>query len=51
VPNAVDAAKFTPDPSQRSPRGTVNVVIMSRLVYRKGTDLLAQVISHPHHVT
>jgi phosphatidylinositol glycan class A protein len=33
-----------PDPSKRSPRGTINIVIISRLVYRKGTDLLAQII-------
>ena len=44
VPNAVDASKFMPDPSKRSPRGTINIVIISRLVYRKGTDLLAQII-------
>ena len=61
IPNAVDAARFTPDPAQR-PRDrcalrcdaraarvltwqrSVVVVCMSRLVYRKGTDLLAAVI-------
>lgn len=43
IPNAVDAARFTPDPARR-PRDRVVVVAMSRLVYRKGTDLLAAVI-------
>ncbi|XP_035663691.1 N-acetylglucosaminyl-phosphatidylinositol biosynthetic protein-like [Branchiostoma floridae] len=43
VPNAVDSTVFTPDPSQqRSDR--VTVVVMSRLVYRKGIDLLAGII-------
>lgn len=44
IPNAVDSTKFTPDPSQRHPRHTINIVLLSRLVYRKGIDLLAQVI-------
>ncbi|CAN0251775.1 unnamed protein product, partial [Phaeothamnion confervicola] len=44
IPNAVDPSKFTPDPTRRSPAGTVNVVIVSRLVYRKGIDLVAPVI-------
>lgn len=48
IPNAVDPDKFTPDPSQRR-RGDegedrINVVIVSRLVYRKGIDLVAKVI-------
>lgn len=44
IPNAIDPSKFTPDPSARFPKGTVNVVIMSRLVYRKGIDLVAPVV-------
>ncbi|CAM9684898.1 unnamed protein product, partial [Ectocarpus sp. 6 AP-2014] len=44
IPNAIDPSKFTPDPSARFPKGTINVVIMSRLVYRKGIDLVAPVI-------
>lgn len=36
VPNAVDPDKFTPDPAKRSPSHTINIVIVSRLVYRKG---------------
>lgn len=52
IPNAIDANQFTPksktadkdmtialDPSKR-----VNIVVVSRLVYRKGIDLLVRVI-------
>ncbi|XP_065363967.1 phosphatidylinositol N-acetylglucosaminyltransferase subunit A [Calliphora vicina] len=52
IPNAVDTALFTPDPSQRPNDGTINIVVASRLVYRKGIDLLANIIprfkSMPH---
>ncbi|XP_037807087.1 phosphatidylinositol N-acetylglucosaminyltransferase subunit A [Lucilia sericata] len=52
IPNAVDTALFTPDPSQRPTDGTINIVVASRLVYRKGIDLLANIIprfkSMPH---
>jgi len=46
IPNAVDTTKFTPNLSARHsiPQGRINVVIMSRLVYRKGIDLLIHVI-------
>jgi len=44
IPNAVDATKFTPDPSKRYPLNTINIVLLSRLVYRKGIDLLVKVI-------
>jgi phosphatidylinositol N-acetylglucosaminyltransferase subunit A len=44
IPNAVDATKFTPDPSQRYPSNTINIVLLSRLVYRKGIDLLVKII-------
>ncbi|RYH20903.1 glycosyltransferase [archaeon] len=44
IPNAVDPTKFTPDPSRRYPTNTINVVVLSRLVYRKGIDLLVKVI-------
>ncbi|XP_013404356.1 N-acetylglucosaminyl-phosphatidylinositol biosynthetic protein-like [Lingula anatina] len=43
IPNAVDATAFTPAPENRK-KGRVTVVVMSRLVYRKGTDLLAGII-------
>lgn len=44
IPNAVDTALFTPNPSQRPTDGTINIMVASRLVYRKGTDLLAGLI-------
>ncbi|CAB3235681.1 unnamed protein product [Arctia plantaginis] len=44
IPNAVDAYTFTPDPSQRDPH-VITIVIVSRLVYRKGVDLMAAVIA------
>lgn len=43
IPNAIDASKFTPDPDMRS-KDRVKVVIVSRLVYRKGVDLLVGII-------
>lgn len=43
IPNAVDATLFTPDTSKRS-TDFITIVVVSRLVYRKGVDLLAHVI-------
>lgn len=43
IPNAVDATVFVPDPTRRNPN-RITVVIVSRLVYRKGTDLLTVII-------
>ncbi|KAJ8964138.1 hypothetical protein NQ314_005106 [Rhamnusium bicolor] len=43
IPNAVDTYSFTPDPTQRS-KSHITVVVVSRLVYRKGVDLTAQII-------
>lgn len=43
IPNAVDTSVFTPDPTKRDPT-KITVVVISRLVYRKGVDLLAGVI-------
>ena len=40
---AVDATQFQPDPSRRR-QGRITIVALSRLVYRKGIDLLALVI-------
>lgn len=45
IPNAIDTTKFVPDPSKRDPN-KITVVVMSRLVYRKGIDLLIEVIPH-----
>jgi phosphatidylinositol glycan class A protein len=45
IPNAVDTTQFTPNPSARDPNpNKVAIVIVSRLVYRKGIDLLFGVI-------
>uniref|UniRef100_A0A1A9X022 phosphatidylinositol N-acetylglucosaminyltransferase n=1 Tax=Glossina brevipalpis TaxID=37001 RepID=A0A1A9X022_9MUSC len=44
IPNAVDTAFFIPDPSQRPNDGSINIVLASRLVYRKGIDLSASII-------
>ncbi|KAI9092853.1 hypothetical protein DFS34DRAFT_652814 [Phlyctochytrium arcticum] len=43
IPNAVVAADFTPDVTARS-KDRITIVIASRLVYRKGVDLMVQVI-------
>ena len=43
ISNAVDTDVFTPDPSQRDVN-KVTIVVISRLVYRKGMDLLAALI-------
>lgn len=40
IPNAVDCSKFKPDPSKRYPLNTINIVVVSRLTFRKGVDLL-----------
>uniref|UniRef100_A0A3Q2PQZ8 phosphatidylinositol N-acetylglucosaminyltransferase n=1 Tax=Fundulus heteroclitus TaxID=8078 RepID=A0A3Q2PQZ8_FUNHE len=43
IPNAVDPTEFVPDPSQRPP-DRITIVVISRLVYRKGIDLLGGII-------
>nr|XP_022901009.1 N-acetylglucosaminyl-phosphatidylinositol biosynthetic protein [Onthophagus taurus] len=43
IPNAVDTSMFIPDPSKSS-QTHITIVIISRLVYRKGVDLMAQII-------
>lgn len=45
IPNAVDTALFTPNPMTRDHEAGITVVVVSRLVYRKGVDLLAGVIT------
>ncbi|KAM3134405.1 hypothetical protein pb186bvf_013518 [Paramecium bursaria] len=44
IPNAVDCNRFTPDPTSRFPLNTINIVIITRLAFRKGVDLLIDVI-------
>jgi phosphatidylinositol glycan class A protein len=45
IPNAVNTIQFTPNPINRD-RRMITIVIVSRLVYRKGIDLLAGIIPH-----
>lgn len=45
IPNAIDANKFRPSMRARDgSSSTITVVMLSRLVFRKGVDLAAQVI-------
>ena len=44
IPNAVDGAAFRPPPAAAGGRDAHTVVLLSRLVYRKGVDLAAEVI-------
>ncbi|XP_076396987.1 phosphatidylinositol glycan anchor biosynthesis class A isoform X2 [Megachile rotundata] len=43
IPNAVDTTLFMPDITKRD-NNFITIVIVSRLVYRKGVDLLARII-------
>jgi phosphatidylinositol glycan class A protein len=43
IPNALISAEFTPDISRRS-KDRITIVVASRLVYRKGIDLLVGLI-------
>ncbi|OCF43934.1 phosphatidylinositol glycan, class A [Kwoniella heveanensis CBS 569] len=45
IPNALEPDKFSPDPPRADPEH-ITIVVISRLVYRKGIDLL--VASAPH---
>ena len=44
IPNAVDSSRFVPDLTLRPTSPDLNIIIMSRLVYRKGVDLLVEII-------
>jgi phosphatidylinositol N-acetylglucosaminyltransferase subunit A len=46
IPNAVDTDKFTPLPKQHmlADSPTIKIVVVSRLVYRKGVDLLVGIV-------
>nr|PUA83451.1 N-acetylglucosaminyl-phosphatidylinositol biosynthetic protein PigA, family GT4 protein [Toxoplasma gondii TgCATBr9] len=44
INNAVDASTLVPDPSKRPKPPEIRVVVLSRLTYRKGIDLLVTVI-------
>jgi len=44
IPNSVDASRFKPNPGLRFPVNKINVVVVSRMQYRKGVDLLVDII-------
>eukprot|EP00092_Neocalanus_flemingeri_P035612 GFUD01038765.1.p1 GENE.GFUD01038765.1~~GFUD01038765.1.p1 ORF type:complete len:425 (+),score=155.39 GFUD01038765.1:899-2173(+) len=44
IPNAVDSVAFRPPKVRRNIRSVVTVVLGSRLVYRKGVDLVVEVL-------
>lgn len=44
IPNAVDTTAFVPKLELRT-KNKITIVVVSRLVYRKGVDLLAQIIA------
>lgn len=48
IPNAVSSIQFTPNPINRASNDTdiITIIIVSRLVYRKGIDFLAGIIPH-----
>lgn len=48
IPNAVSATQFTPNPINRASADTdiITIVVVSRLVYRKGIDFLAGIIPY-----
>lgn len=46
IPNAVDTAKFRPFPRPETNPSRIIVVILNRLVYRKGIDLQVAIIPH-----
>jgi phosphatidylinositol glycan class A protein len=44
IPNAVDSSRFQPDQRPRPPPPTINIVVVSRMAYRKGVDLLIELV-------
>ena len=44
IPNAVDHSKFLPKDAAMSSTDGINIVTMTRLVYRRGIDLLVEII-------
>lgn len=44
IPNAVDTTKFTPDLSLKENNGKINIVVVCRMNFRKGVDLLVDII-------
>jgi len=45
IPNAIDGSQFVPDHTKKLPgKPKINIVIMSRFVYRKGIDMVVLLI-------
>lgn len=44
IPNAFDASRFQPARSNIRPKGGINIVILQRLVWRKGAHLLVEIV-------
>lgn len=44
IPNSVDTSRFIPNPGLRYPVNKINIVVVSRMCYRKGVDLLVDII-------
>lgn len=44
IPNAVDSTRFRPDQSLRKPENRINIVVLCRMTFRKGVDLLVDII-------
>lgn len=44
IPNAVDTTKFRPDPKLKLNNGKINIVVVCRMNFRKGVDLLVDII-------
>eukprot|EP01127_Copromyxa_protea_P012879 TRINITY_DN3391_c0_g1_i2.p1 TRINITY_DN3391_c0_g1~~TRINITY_DN3391_c0_g1_i2.p1 ORF type:complete len:470 (+),score=69.24 TRINITY_DN3391_c0_g1_i2:116-1411(+) len=43
IPNAIDTSRFIPNPTAADPN-KITIVVLSRLVYRKGIDLLVAIL-------
>ena len=50
IPNAVDFSKFKPEQKKIRNDGYINIVSISRQVFRKGTDLLIEIIPEICHL-
>lgn len=44
INNAVNTSNFKPDPTLKDPKDKINIVLLSRLTYRKGLDLIVNII-------
>ena len=44
IPNAVESTEFQPNPNVVRPKDSVNVVVLMRLVWRKGVHLLVRIV-------